>query len=116
MNNLFQIATWSILIYGLVVLLGGVMGYLKAKSKASLFSGLGSGIALLVAWIVCRQAAMAGLGLGLATLIAVVLFVVFILRFLKTRAFMPAGLMMVFSFAATVVFLLGLLANGGVLT
>jgi uncharacterized membrane protein (UPF0136 family) len=114
MNNLFQIATWSILIYGLVVLLGGVMGYLKAKSKASLFSGVGSGIALLVAWIVCRQAAMAGL--GLATLIAVVLFVVFILRFLKTRAFMPAGLMMVFSFAATVVFLLGLLANGGVLT
>jgi len=114
MNNLFQIATWSILIYGLVVLLGGVMGYLKAKSKASLFSGLGSGIALLVAWIVCRQAAMAGL--GLATLIAVVLFVVFILRFLKTRAFMPAGLMMVFSFAATVVFLLGLLAEGGVLT
>lgn len=90
------------------------MGYLKAKSKASLFSGLGSGIALLVAWIVCRQAAMAGL--GLATLIALVLFVVFILRFLKTRAFMPAGLMMVFSFAATVVFLLGLLANGGVLT
>ena len=114
MNNLFQIATWSILIYGLVVLLGGVMGYLKAKSKVSLFSGLGSGIALLVAWIVCRQAAMAGL--GLATLIALVLFVVFILRFLKTRAFMPAGLMMVFSFAATVVFLLGLLANGGVLT
>jgi uncharacterized membrane protein (UPF0136 family) len=114
MNNLFQIATWSILIYGLVVLLGGVMGYLKAKSKASLFSGLGSGIALLVAWIVCRQAAMAGL--GLATLIALVLFVVFILRFLKTRAFMPAGLMMVFSFAATVVFLLGLLANGGILT
>jgi len=114
MNNLFQIATWSILIYGLVVLLGGVMGYLKAKSKVSLFSGLGSGIALLVAWIVCRQAAMAGL--GLATLIALVLFVVFILRFLKTRAFMPAGLMMVFSFAATVVFLLGLLANGGVVT
>jgi uncharacterized membrane protein (UPF0136 family) len=114
MNNLFQIATWSILIYGLVVLLGGVMGYLKAKSKASLFSGLGSGIALLVAWIVCRQAAM--VGLGLATLIALVLFVVFILRFLKTRAFMPAGLMMVFSFAATVVFLLGFLAEGGVLT
>lgn len=114
MNNLFQIATWSILIYGLVVLLGGVMGYLKAKSKASLFSGVGSGIGLLVAWIVCRQAAMAGL--GLATVIALVLFVVFILRFLKTRAFMPAGLMMVFSFAATVVFLLGLLAEGGVLT
>lgn len=114
MNNLFQIATWSILIYALLVLLGGVMGYLKAKSKASLFSGLGSGIGLLVSWIVCRQAAMPGL--GLATLIALVLFVVFILRFLKTRAFMPAGLMMVFSFAATVVFLLGLLANGGVLT
>jgi uncharacterized membrane protein (UPF0136 family) len=52
-------------------------------------------------------------GLGLATLIALVLFIVFVRRFLSTRAFMPAGLMMVFSLVATVVFLLSLLSTGG---
>lgn len=114
MNNLFPIATWSILIYGLVVLLGGVMGYLKAKSQVSLLSGVGSGIALLVAWFVCQQ--IPSVGLGLATLLALVLFIVFIIRFLKTRAFMPAGLMMASSLAATVLFLLGLLSTAGLLT
>lgn len=114
MNNLFLIATWSILIYGLVVLLGGVMGYVKAKSQVSLLSGVGSGIALLVAWFVCRQNPW--VGLGLATLLGLVLFIVFVIRFFKTRAFMPAGLMMLFSLAATVVFLLGLLSTGGLLT
>lgn len=111
MNNLFQIAPWLILIYAVVVLLGGVMGYLKAKSKVSLFSGLGSGIGLLVAWFVFRQTPL--IGLGLATLIALVLVVVFALRFSRTRAFMPAGLMMVFSLGAVVVFLLSLLSTGG---
>jgi uncharacterized membrane protein (UPF0136 family) len=114
MNNLFQIASWSILIYAFVVLLGGVMGYLKAKSKVSLFAGLGSGIGLLAAWFVFRQTPV--VGLGLATLIALVLFVVFVIRFFRTRAFMPAGLMMVFSLAATVVFLLGLLSTGSFAT
>jgi uncharacterized membrane protein (UPF0136 family) len=113
MNNLFQIATWSILIYALVVLLGGVMGYLKAKSQVSLLAGVGSGVALLVAWFVCRQIPLAGL--GIATLIGLILFVVFVMRFSRTRAFMPAGLMMVFSLAATVVFLLGFLTTTGLL-
>ena len=113
MNNLFQIAPWFILIYGLVVLLGGVMGYVKAKSQVSLLAGVGSGIALIVAWFVFRQTPV--VGLGLATLIAFILFVVFVIRFSRTRAFMPAGLMMVFSLAATVVFLLGLLGTGSLL-
>lgn len=113
MNNLFQIASWFILFYGLVVLLGGVMGYVKAKSQVSLLSGIGSGIALVVAWFVCRQ--IPQVGLGLATLLALVLSIVFVIRFLKTRAFMPSGLMMVFSLAATVLFVLGLLSTGGLL-
>lgn len=112
MNNLFQIANWFIPIYGLVVLLGGVMGYVKAKSQVSLFSGAGSGIALLVAWFIARQNPSAGL--GLAALVALVLLVVFAVRLFRTRAFMPAGLMMVVSLAATVIFSLGLLAAPGV--
>ena len=113
MNNLFVIATWFILVYGIVVLLGGVMGYVKAKSQVSLFSGVGSGIALLVAWFICRQIPL--VGLGLATFLGLVLFIVFVIRFFKTRTFMPAGLMTLFSLAATVIFLLGLLSGGGFL-
>jgi uncharacterized membrane protein (UPF0136 family) len=113
MNNIFPIANWFILIYGLIVLLGGVMGYAKAKSKVSLFAGVGSGIALLIAWVLSDQLPL--VGVGLATLIALILSVVFIRRFLSTRAFMPSGLMMLFSLVATVVFLLGLLDASGVL-
>lgn len=114
MNNLFQIASWSILVYGVLVLLGGVMGYLKAKSQTSLISGVGSGVALLVAWFIAGQNPL--VGLGLASLIGLILFAVFVKRFSITRAFMPAGMMMVFSLAATVLFLVGLLNTGGLLT
>lgn len=105
MNNLFQIATWSILIYGVLVLLGGVMGYVKVKSQMSLYSGVGSGVALLLAWFISRQNPQ--IGLGMAAAIALILFVVFVKRFSATRAFMPAGMMMVFSFAATALFVMG---------
>lgn len=114
MNNIFHLANWSILIYGLVVLLGGVMGYVKVKSKVSLLAGVGSGIALLVAWFLSAQFPV--VGLGLATLIGLILSIVFISRLLRTRSFMPSGLMMVFSLTATVVFLLGWLDTSGFLT
>ena len=104
MNNLFQIATWSILIYGVLVLLGGVMGYIKAKSQTSLISGVGSGVALLAAWFIAGQNPL--FGLGLATLIGFILFAVFVKRFSSTRAFMPAGMMMVFHLPLQFYFLL----------
>lgn len=111
MNNLSQFVTGSILIYAFVVLLGGVMGYLKAKSKVSLLAGLGSGIALIVAWFIFRQEPI--VGLALATLIALLLVIVFVIRFFRTRTFMPSGLMTIFSIGATAVFLLGLLDSSG---
>ncbi|HAA29135.1 MAG TPA: hypothetical protein DCE56_17335 [Cyanobacteria bacterium UBA8553] len=113
MNNLSQIVTWSIVIYAVVVLLGGVMGYLKAKSKVSLFAGIGSGIGLIISWFIFRQEPL--VGLGLATLIALLLVIVFIIRFFRTRSFMPSGLMTVFSIAATAVFVVGLLDSSGFL-
>lgn len=97
-----QIAVWTILVYALVVVLGGVFGYIKAKSKMSLISGLVSGGALLVAWVLAQTSPTPGI--GLAMLIAVVLSVTFILRFARTRKIMPAGLMMVLSLVVTVIF------------
>lgn len=113
MNNLFQIAPWFILIYGSLVALGGIVGYVKAKSQVSLVMGLVSGIALIVAWFISGNTPVAGL--GMATVISAVLFVVFVMRFVRTRAFMPSGLMMISSVAATTLFGLSLLASGGYL-
>ncbi len=100
-----QIAVWSILVYALAVAMGGIFGYLKAKSKTSLISGLVSGLALFIAWFLSRTAPL--LGLRTATVIAAVLVVVFITRLIRTRKFIPAGLMMSFSLVATIVFTLG---------
>jgi uncharacterized membrane protein (UPF0136 family) len=93
-----QIVTLIIAFYGLFVALGGIMGYLKAKSRVSLTSGLGSAVAL---WI----AAFQSLSNLLGGLIASVLTIFFSLRWIKTRAFMPAGLMSILSFLITALFL-----------
>lgn len=102
-----QIALVSIPVYGLIVALGGVFGYIKAQSKMSLISGLVSGAALLATWFF---AISLPIKLGVATSIAAVLLITFIIRLVRTRKFMPAGLMMLLSLAATTVFALGWLA------
>ena len=103
-----QIAVWIILVYGCLVALGGILGYLKAKSNMSLISGLVSGVALLATWFFARTTPTTGL--GLATLIAGILLIIFIVRFVRTRKFMPAGLMMILSLVSGIVFGLGWLA------
>ncbi|MGA9378044.1 MAG: TMEM14 family protein [Phormidium sp.] len=100
-----QILIWSILGYALIVGIGGVFGYMKAKSTKSLFSGLISGFILLIAWFVAIKTLT--VGLGIAALMAAVLLVVFITRFVSTRKFMPAGMMMLLNLVAMVVFLTG---------
>ncbi len=103
-----RIAVWSILVYALAVALGGVFGYIKAKSNMSLITGLVSGAALLAAWFFATTKPETGL--AIATVIGAVLVVVFITRLIRTRKFMPAGLMMSLSFLATAVFVWGWLA------
>lgn len=84
--------------YGILVLVGGILGYIQAKSKMSLISGLVSGVLLILAAI----ASLAGQpwGLFLAAAITAALIVVFIIRWFKTRKFMPAGLMIVIGIPA----------------
>jgi uncharacterized membrane protein (UPF0136 family) len=99
---------WSVLIlvYGLLVAAGGVFGYLKAKSQVSLFSGLGSGTALGIAAYWAGQKPIGGL--ALAMLLAIFLLITFTIRWFKTRALMPAGLMAGLSLAAAIAFGVGL--------
>ncbi len=97
MQNL-AILTW---VFGGVVVLGGVMGYLKAKSMASLIAGLVFGVLL----ILCGLAISAGkpVGLQAGAAISLVLAVVMGRRFLATKKFMPAGLVAGLGLAVAVV-------------
>ena len=104
-----RIAVWSILVYALAIIVGGVFGYFKAKSKMSLISGCVSGLLLLAAWFYALK--LPSVGLMVAGAIAGILVVVFITRFIRTRKFMPAGVMMVLSLIAGIVFIGGWLAT-----
>ncbi len=77
--------------YGVLAVVGGIMGYMKAKSKISLLSGVLCGLLLISGGILQLQGM--SWGLILATLIAALLVIVFTIRLLKTRKLMPAGLM-----------------------
>ena len=73
--------------YGLLSLGGGIIGYLKSKSKVSLISGGISGLLLLIlAAIIYSGNQWAEF---VASGIIALLVVVFIVRWLKTKKFMP---------------------------
>jgi uncharacterized membrane protein (UPF0136 family) len=96
----------EIWVYGAIMMLGGIAGYVKVHSKASLISGVGMGLALVASgfgvWNGSFNSAV------VAVVIAALLVVLFAIRFAKTRRFMPAGMLAVLSVVAVVVFWSGL--------
>jgi uncharacterized membrane protein (UPF0136 family) len=83
-------------IYALLLAVGGLIGYLKAGSRPSLIAGLLSAVAALAALGLSIGNSPWGLPLGL--LLAVVLLLLFGYRYaVKTRKFMPSGLLAVIS-------------------
>ena len=86
--------------YGILALIGGIMGYMKVKSRLSLVSGVISGLLLIIATIFQYQ----GIpwSLTLAQLVTGILILVFLLRLIKTQKFMPAGLMLIAGIAAMI--------------
>ncbi len=97
-----------IVVYGVLVGLGGILGYVKAQSIPSLFFGLASGIALLICgWLVSTQNTV---GIKGAIGIGVLLGVFFGIRYARTRKLMPAGLMTVLSLLAVILLLAGTLS------
>lgn len=90
--------------YGILAVVGGIMGYVQAKSKASLISGSISGLLLIFAGVMQLQGQ--AWGSILATVVTSVLLIVFAIRLVKTRKFMPAGLMTILGVAV-----LGVMVN-----
>ncbi|MEB3884347.1 TMEM14 family protein [Lyngbya sp. CCY1209] len=94
--------------YGILAIIGGIVGYTKAQSKISLMAGVGSGILLLLGAFL--QAQGFGWALIFSLFISVVLVIAFVGRYVKTKKFMPAGLMIIlglFAIAAMIYQLLG---------
>ncbi len=98
-------------VFGAVTIAGGVMGFVKAKSRASLIAGSVSGALLLLAGFL----ASGGLGPSKVTTGAVLGLVVslalaarFVMTFLRSRKMMPAGLMALLSVIGVVVTALSL--------
>ena len=83
------------IVFGLLTIAGGIMGYVRAGSTASIIAGSISGILLLVAALLLPGNIAAGL--AIAAIVSLLLAGRFLPAFLKTGAVMPAGMMSVLS-------------------
>lgn len=80
----------SLSFYALLVLVGGVIGFRKANSRASLIAGIGFAVLLGVASSLVASG-MLRVGAGLGALAALALIGRFLPAFLKSKKLMPAG-------------------------
>ena len=83
------------IIFGLLTIAGGIVGYVKAGSVASIVAGAITGVLLLVAAFLLPEHRVAGLATAL--IVSFLLAAQFVPKFLHTGRVMPAGLMSVLS-------------------
>lgn len=86
-------------IYIALLVVGGLIGFLKGKSKISLNMSIGFAAALAVCNINVLEPKLAR---TIADVLMVLLLVVFGIRLAKTKKFMPAGMMLIITLAALV--------------
>ena len=79
-----------ILLFGLVVLAGGIIGYTTAGSMASLMAGSAFGLGLLLSGLGVLRARKPAL--LVAPLLTLLLTAFFTYRFVQSGVFMPSGL------------------------
>jgi uncharacterized membrane protein (UPF0136 family) len=92
-------------IYAVLLAVGGLIGYLKANSRASLIAGSISALAAITALGLSIGNSRWGIPLGL--ILSIVLFLLFGYRYaVKTRKFMPSGLLAVVSLVVLAVMFL----------
>lgn len=97
--------SWTVLIYALLVAVGGMLGYVRAGSAASLVAGLVSGLLLVGSAIAMMRGAFQP-GWWLALVVTILL----LARFGMTAAtkgfkFMPGGLVIIMSILVLIMLL-----------
>jgi uncharacterized membrane protein (UPF0136 family) len=89
------------LVFGALTIIGGVIGYVKAGSMASIIAGAITGVLLLVAgWILPNNRTI---GLAIAFVVSLLLAAQFVPKLIRTGKVMPAGLMSILSVIGIVV-------------
>jgi uncharacterized membrane protein (UPF0136 family) len=88
-------------IYIIVLLVGGLTGFLVAKSKVSLIMSAVFAAVLILTTL--RGVFQPGFAMALANITLLVLLVVFAIRLAKTKKFMPAGLILIATVAVLAV-------------
>jgi uncharacterized membrane protein (UPF0136 family) len=83
------------LAFGILTILGGVVGYVQVGSKASIAAGSIAGVLLIVGACLLPMHAVAGLAVTL--ILSVLLAGRFVPAFIKTGKAMPAGMMSILS-------------------
>lgn len=82
-------------IYIVLLVIGGLIGFLKAKSKISLITSVAFAIVL---GICARDILPIEVSWGILSFLALF----FLIRFLKTKKFMPGGMMMLLTFVTII--------------
>jgi uncharacterized membrane protein (UPF0136 family) len=85
-------------IYIILLLIGGLIGFFKGKSKVSLITS--AVFAAVLVLTIVPGVFQPGFARGLANVAMALLLVVFAFRLAKTKKFMPSGLMLVATIAA----------------
>lgn len=100
-------AVWLYLyVFGALTILGGVIGYVRAKSRASLIAGAVAGALLLGSAHLVGKGMRGGLFIGLA--VSLTLELRFAAVFFRTRKVMPAGVMALLSLVGVVLTVLSI--------
>lgn len=103
-----QFALYEGIVYGLLLIVGGVVGYTKAHSKASLYAGSASGV-IAISFSYMGLTGNDLLALFLLAAESILLSAFFYMRYSASKKFMPAGMMVVVSGISLVVYLTGIL-------
>ena len=82
-------------VFGALTIAGGVVGYVKAGSVASIIAGSITGVLLLVAAFLLPE--HRAIGLATAFIISLLLAAQFAPKFIRTGRVMPAGMMSILS-------------------
>jgi uncharacterized membrane protein (UPF0136 family) len=83
------------IVFGALTIVGGIVGYLKAGSVASIIAGSITGVLLLVAAFLSPE--HRAIGLATALIVSLLLAAQFVPKFLQTGRVMPAGMMSILS-------------------
>lgn len=94
------------IVYGLLLIVGGYIGFSKAGSQVSLIMGAVSGVIVLAGVYLLYQSN--NFGLWIITASSALLSVVFLIRVIKTQKMMPAGMLLALSIIVLVVNILNL--------